>query len=44
MSSAWAQVSYQSASTPSPPLAHVVLAAVNEAALYIAGAADPVAA
>ena len=27
---------------PVTPLAHVVLAAVNEAALYIAGAADPV--
>jgi AcrR family transcriptional regulator len=29
---------------PVTPLAHVVLAAVNEAALYIAGAADPIAA
>jgi AcrR family transcriptional regulator len=29
---------------PVTPLAHVVLAAVNEAALYIAGATDPVAA
>jgi tetracycline repressor-like protein len=27
---------------PVTPLAHVVLAAVNEAALYIVGAADPV--
>jgi hypothetical protein len=29
---------------PVTPLAHVVLAAGNEAALYIAGAADPIAA
>jgi AcrR family transcriptional regulator len=29
---------------PVTPLAHVILAAVNEAALYIAGAADPIAA